>query len=204
MKPLPWRPVIIAGALLLAAACESHVPDPYAGTPVVERDTVWRFPSGATAVTALQQEIQYIGTIPDATNGPYVVASGVECNFCDAALSVVIKSVRDGNPPPTGPAPGWYAYPGDLTDMGGMLVSRSRLFWGRCLPGRAPGLVQFATELDTLGRQARHVVYLTEIRKGRLIDDSLIVRPRAVTDLEPRLSDGQCREIVPRPQGAPP
>lgn len=198
------RPALTAGVLLLTVACETGVPDPYAGTPVVEQDTVWRFPSGATAVTTLQQEIQYIGTIQDERNGPYLVASGVECNFCDAGLSVLMKSVRDGNPPPDGPAPGWYAYPGDVTEMNGGLVFRSRLFWGRCLPERGSGLVQFATEFDTLGRQERHVVYVTEIRDGRLVDDSLMVRPPAVTDLEPRLADARCREIPPRPQAAAP
>lgn len=192
-----------AAALFLAglAACTGRAEDPYAGTPTIEGDTLLRFPSGARYAGGLRNELTYLGRIYDDVGGTFLVMAGIECRDCDGGLTVLIRSVADSGAEPVFPTPGWYAYPGRLVhydDERPML--ESRLFWGRCLPGRGPGLVQFATEFDSVGERSRHVVHLTEIRNGRLVDDSIAVSRPSIATVRPAVAAGACREVPARAQ----
>lgn len=189
--------LLITVTVVALTACRTEAPSRYSGTPVIVNDTLWQFPSGATAATYLRAEFLFIGLLTDTTGHAYLLASGVECTHCDAGLSVLLQAVGDIGTPPATPVPGWYTYPGELLEQTGMPSFRSRLFWGRCLPNRGPGLVQFATEFDSVGQQTRALVRLTEIRDGRLVDDSL---PNAPSIDTTRTADGrrECREIPPQ------
>lgn len=181
-------------------ACRMQEPSRYAGTPVIRDDTLWQFPSGATAATYLRAEFVYIGLLTDSAGNAYVLASGVECSGCDAGLSVLLQAADVVGTPPDAHVPGWYAYPGEIREESGVPSFRSRLFWGRCFPDRGPGLVQFATEFDTLGQPARALVRITEIRGGRLVDDSLAHAPSVDTTRSARGDGSRCQEIPPRVQ----
>lgn len=200
----PVRRVAHAAAALacaaLLAACAAEASDPYAGTPVVEGDSLLRFPSGARVAPGLHAELRYHGRLADAEGGPWLVTSGVQCEGCDAEPSVVLRSVHA----PPGAAweePGWHAHPGRIvaydTDRP---MLESRLFWGRCLPGRPPGVVQFATEFDGTGRPARALVLLSEVRDGRLRADSLVQAPPAPSAVDAAVRAGRCREVAPEEQ----
>lgn len=194
------RRLLRALSLFALGGCGAEAPNPYAGTPMLESDTLWRFPSGATAATYLRAEASYLGLLTDSTGRAFVLASGVECSHCDAGLSVLLQEAGTIGTPPDAPVPGWYVYPGEIREETGVPSFRSRLFWGRCLPGRGPGLVQLATEFDTLGRPARERVRLSEIRARGLVDDS--VAPAAPVDrtLQASVDRGECREIPPKVQ----
>lgn len=194
------RRLVCAVTLSVLLACRTEHPSSFAGTPVLRDDTLWHFPSGATAATYLRAEVEYIGLLTDTTGRAYVLASGVECSHCDANLSVLLQAAGDVATPPDTPVPGWYPYPGELREETGTSRFRSRLFWGRCVRGRGPGVLQFATEFDSLGRQSRAVVRLTEIRDGRLVDDSLAYTPSIDTTVVARADRTACREIPPRVQ----
>ena len=195
--------LIVLGAVL-AAGCRRGDAS-YAGTPSVEGDTLLRFPSGAAYVSGMRSELSYLGQIPDGDRGPFVLVAGVECEGCDAGLSVLLRSVRDpafiSGDTSTERSAGWYAYPGRILhfDDGAPIID-SRLYWGRCLPDRAPGVVQFATDFDSAGRQVRSLVRITEIRRGRLVDDSILQSPPTPSAVQPALRAGTCREVAPREQ----
>lgn len=188
---------LVAGAL---GCCRAEASSPYTGTPVLENDTLWRFPSGATAATWLRAEAAFLGLLTESAGHAFLLASGVECSHCDAGLSVLLQAAGTVGTPPDTSVPGWYAYPGEIREETGLLTFRSRLFWGRCLPERGPGLVQQATEFDTLGRPARSIVRLTEIRGGRLRDDSLAPTAGVDATIQAGVDRGGCREIPPKPQ----
>lgn len=195
MRSVVW----LAVAASVGIACRSPAEERrgYAGVPVVVADTLWRFPSGATVPSPLRTKLEYLGRIDDA-GGPYLVTAGFDCTACDAGPTVLLQTVvheqSDG-----GDVPGWYAYPGKIRSYhNDSIAMATRLFWGRCLPDRGPGLVQFATDHDSIGRPIRELVRLTEIRGGRLRDDSILVSPPTVAVLRPALRERACREIPPR------
>lgn len=187
---------IVAGAL---GGCRIEASSPYAGTPVLENDTLWRFPSGATAATWLRAEARFLGLLTDSAGHAFLLASGVECSGCDAGESVLLQAAGTVGTPPDMPVPGWYPYPGEIHEQTGHRSFSSRLYWGRCLPDRGPGLVQQATEFDTLGLPARSIVRMTEIRGGRLRDDSVPSAPGVDATIQGSVERGDCREIPPKP-----
>lgn len=172
----------------------------FAGVPALVNDTVWRFPSGATVPSRLRAAIEYIGLI-DGEGGPYLLASGVECNYCDADLTVLLQPAADSVAYIERDMPGWYVYPGPIRSAGtDSVMLASRLFWGRCLSGRAPGLLQFATEYDSAGAVQRRIVRMAELRDGRVVEDSIVVSPPDTSDVRGPVDAGTCREIPPREQ----
>ena len=193
--------LVVGLSVMIAAACQRSSDGPYAGTPSVEGDTLLRFPSGEAYVSGLRSSLAYLGRIPDQIRGPYLVVAGVECEDCDATLSVLLRSARDSAFTQGGRHAGWYAYPGriDSYELDGLIMD-SRLFWGRCLPGRGPGLVQFATEFDSTGTQRRKLVRVSEIRGASITDDSIVLSPPAPSAVEPAVRAGTCREVPPREQ----
>lgn len=171
-----------------------------AGVPAIVDDTLWRFPSGATVPSRLRAAITYIGRI-DGDGGPYLLASGVECSHCDAGLTVLLQPARDSVGYLEREVPGWYVYPGPIRDTGtDSVMLASRLFWGHCLPGRAPGILQFATEYDTVGAVKRRIVRLTEVRNGSLAEDSITASPPDTSAVRRPIDAGTCREIPPADQ----
>lgn len=213
------RALVILGMAVLAPACDAATKTEgsgggrqghqqslrendslLAGVPAIVSDTVWRFPSGATVPSRMRAAIEYIGRI-DGEGGPYLLASGVECNYCDANLSVLLQAVSDTSGFLSRDVPGWYVYPGTIRSLGfdGVVDMESRLFWGECRADRGPGLLQIATEYDTPGR-GRRIVRLTEVRSGRLVDDSLGPGGLDTAALRHRVESGRCHEIPPREQ----
>jgi len=169
----------------------------FAGVPVIERDTLWRFPSGALLPTPLRAAVRYLGRL-DAEGGSYVLASGVECQDCDAGVSVFLQSVHEPAARLEQANPGWFSYPGPTRHFETeALMMDSRLFWGRCLPGRAPGLVQFATEYDTAGQRVRDLVRLAEVRGGRLVADSIVGASMRVDAVQAAVAARSCHEVPP-------
>ncbi|MBA3890911.1 MAG: hypothetical protein H0X64_10285 [Gemmatimonadaceae bacterium] len=132
-----------------------------------------------------------------------MVASGVECSGCDASLSVLLQAVGDTVGFLGRDTKGWYVYPGPIrnyeTDS---LLLVSRLFWGECREVGVPGLLQFATEYDSMGARHRDVFRSTEVRDGRLVDDSVMASPPDTLVVRGAVSRGACREIPPREQAA--
>lgn len=200
------RPALAAWGIgaALAAGCAAEPAagraDPYAGAPVVEGDTALRFPSGVRVASGLRARLRYHGRLPDAAGGPWLVVSGVECDECDAGPSVLVRSVRAA-PGAAWEGPGWHAAPGRVISFDTDLpLLESRLFWGRCLPGRPAGVVQFATEFDSTGRATRALVLLSEVRRGRLHEDSIVQAPPAASAVEPAVRAGRCHEVAPEGQ----
>ncbi len=127
--------------------------------------------------------------------------AGVECEGCDAGLSVLLRSVHDPAFDPSERNVGWYAYPGRILHHEDETpILDSRLFWGRCLPGRGPGIVQFVTEFDSAGRRIRHLLRTSEIQRGRLVDDSIVQSPPTPTAVQAAVQARTCREVPPQQQ----
>lgn len=183
------------------AGCTPGAEHTFAGTPVVEGDTMLRFPSGAVHASGIRAALQYLGRLEDVAGGPFLLTTGIECQDCDAGRSVVLRSARDAADRSGVRGPGWYAYPGRITHFDDERpLFDSRLFWGWCLPGRALGVVQFATEFDSLGRRVRDVVFLSEVRAGQVVDDSITTAPPGLGALWPARQAGRCREVKAEPQ----
>ncbi len=190
---------------LMAACADQYGPTPgsaFAGVPSLVDDTVWRFRSGVTVPSRLRTEIEYIGRI-DAEGGPYIVASGIECTGCDATRSVLLQPAVDSIGYLNDDFAGWYVYPGPIRsfEMDPVeTIITSRLFWGACVAGRAPGMLQFISEREMPGAPQRDLVRFTEIRRGRLVDDSTTAPTPDTSDIAGAVRAGRCHEVPPREQ----
>ena len=185
----------IAGA---ASACSPPGRAEFSGQPVVQDDTLLRFPGGGEFASGLYS-VGYVGQLPASTKAPFIVLEGIECTDCDAPSAVLMRSPSDGRIRSFRNLPGWYAYPGrvvDLDDTTKVLVE-SRLFWGECLEGRLAGLVQYATEF-TAGTAAPQLLRTTEIRRDSLVTSEQMARPADLESTLNLVAEGRCREIPPR------
>lgn len=178
----------------------------YDGVPLVIGDTALRFPSGAMFTPGFFG-VEYIGVL-DSENSPFVLVSGFECNDCDANRSVLVRSVK-ADPLPnvySGPIPGHFAYPGRVTHYDtGALLTDTRLFYGRCMQGSGPVIVQFATEWtfaresDTAGVR-EEVVNIAEVAGDSLIARVAFPTRAALETTLALVAARQCHEIIPKPQ----
>lgn len=190
--------VAICTVVLLLACEHAPAPDAYSGTPTVVGDTI-RF-TAADYVSPLVQP-EYIGQLPGTSKAPFLIFSGVECSDCDAGRTVLMHSPSDGVVKISRGLAGWYPYPGAVIDgTSGDTVSNSRLFWGKCLPDRAPGMVEYATQFAS-GKPADSAVVVTEIRDDMLVSDTLHAPQATVEVTVAEMYQGGCQEVPPHERG---
>ena len=173
----------------------------WAGEPtVVPGDTALRFPSGAVFAPGFYM-VRYIGRLPAREKAPFLLMEGVECTDCDAPPSVFLRSPSDGPAKPDTLLKGWFAYPGPIREWESKaLLSDSRLFWGRCLPSGAAGLVQFST--DSAGRSELTRVGVAEVRGDTIVEWRASLAEVPLAGVVARVRAGECREVPSREQDA--
>lgn len=207
----------IAVLLLAAAGCggresmpaagpAAHA-GPYAGVPEVLEDSMLRFPGGATYAPRVYG-LRYVATMRDAGGAPVLLVSGAECNACDAPRLVYLRAPGRPLPPPETDTLGVFAHPGlevDYTD-GETPLTATTLFYGECLDGRGPAVLQFATVYDDSGTPTlppKLTAYLTELARDGLRDSELKPRPDSAAVLT-AVAAGLCREVPGEKQLSPP
>jgi hypothetical protein len=202
MPPLGIRALAV---IVSAVACERATPaGGYAGTPVVVGDTL-RFPDGSRYVSGFSN-VEYIGTIPARTKAPFIIIAGHECSACDAPPSVLMRSPSDGTTRELAGLPGWHAYPGRVIAYNddSAVVSHSRLFWGRCLPERPPGLIEYRSEFPGNGSEPAREVLITEVEGDSLVAWRRVATTRLLATTLVQVQAKECAEVPQRDLPAPP
>jgi hypothetical protein len=153
---------------------------------------VLEWPDGRRFVTTLFG-VRLIGEPPGTTKLPFLVLAGRGCSDCDANESIYIHSPSDGPMKPEARQPRYF-YPGKLSSyLDGILLSESRMFWGRCLSGRPAGVIWYQRENQEDGAW-KASVYFVEIVGDSLQRGFLKPQPTIRTTLD-RVSSGECREL---------
>jgi hypothetical protein len=92
-------------------------------------------------------DLGYIGQLKASTKKPFLILTGVQCDSCDAAVSIYIVSPSDG-PLKTEDKQTRYGLPGRIrtydTDE---FIYEGRAFWGEVMPKRF-GVIWFQKELN--------------------------------------------------------
>jgi hypothetical protein len=190
----------------IATACErSPRAAEYAGVPIVISDSLLRFPSGAEYVSGFRN-VEYIGSIGAQEKSPFIIIAGHECGECDAPPSVLLRSPSDGPVRDFTGLPGWHPYPGRVIAYSedSTIVSFSRLFWGRCLPERPPGLIEYRTEYVRDGGEPQRDVLITEIENDSLLEWRRVATTRLLATTLVQVQARECAEVPPRDIPAPP
>ena len=195
-------------ALLLApaAGCDRmSAASTYVGVPEVIGDTALRWPNGAEYVSGFRG-VEYIGAIPAERKAPFVIVAGHECADCDAPPSVLVRSPSDGPVRTFTGLRGWHPYPGRVIayNEDSVVVSHSRLFWGRCLPERPQGLVEFRTDFARNGGEPERSVLITEIDSDSLVEWRRVATTRLLATTLVQVQSKECAEIPQRDIPAPP
>jgi hypothetical protein len=160
--------------------------------PHVVDGHILEWPDGRRFVTTLVG-VRVIGQLPAATKSPFLVLAGRGCTDCDANVSIYIHSPSDGPMKPEAAQPR-DSYPGKLSSyLDGTLLSESRMFWGRCLSGRAAGVIWYQREKQEDGTW-KPSVYFVEIVGDNLQSGFLNPQPAIRTTLD-RVGSGECREL---------
>ena len=195
-------------ALLLATAigCDRmSAASAYVGVPEVIGDTALHWPNGAEFVSGFRG-VEYIGAIPAERKAPFIIVAGHECADCDAPPSVLVRSPSDGPVRTFTGLRGWHPYPGRVIayNEDSVVVSHSRLFWGRCLPERPQGLVEFRTEFARNGGEPERSVLITEIDADTLVEWRRVATTRLLATTLVQVQSKECTEIPQRDIPAPP
>jgi hypothetical protein len=162
------------------------------GLPRVVSDHILEWPDGRRFITTLFG-VRVVGQLSATTKLPFLILSGRGCTECDADESIYIHSPSDGPMQNEGSQPR-FSYPGRLSSyLDGSLLSRSRMFWGRCLADRGPGIIWFQQEKQQDGTW-KPSVYSAEIIGDNVKSDFQIPPPPIQTTLG-RVKSGACREL---------
>jgi hypothetical protein len=149
------------------------------------------FESGDTLVVPLIH-MEILSTLSAGAGAPWIVASGVECSFCDAPKMVVFLRAARGHADKPLRA---YAFPGEQLQGGadeGPALLRNRMFVGVCA-GRDPGAVIFHEEPDSAGSWTRSV---RMISLSEAFADSAVVWNESIEErVAESVRSGECKEI---------
>ena len=203
-----WRgvaPIALVVAAVSGGCDRLSKASAYAGVPEVIGDTALRFADGSEYVSGFHG-VEYIGTIPAERKAPFIIVSGHECADCDAPPSVLVRSPSDGTVRTFAGLQGWHPYPGRVIayNEDSVVLSHSRLFWGRCLPERPQGLIEYRTDFARNGGEPERAVLITEIESDSLVElrRGATTRLRAATQVQ--VQARECAEIPQRDIPAPP
>jgi hypothetical protein len=192
------RVAILAGLLAAAGCANRRALDEYAGTPTVVNDTVLRFPGGAEFISGLHA-VEYLGRVEGEGGTAFLVVGGVECSYCDAPPSVLVRSPAAGRVRTFRGTPGLFPYPGRIRSWPDttVLVRETRVFWGRCAYEGPPIVVEHST--DYAGNQPmRHTI------SGVILDRDSVRAAVGETHLPQiwevvdRVNARRCHEVPPR------
>lgn len=192
------RSVVVIVIIAMTTGCDAGArATRHRGVPVVVADTLLRYPDGSTLPVGLH-DVAFIGQLPAATAAPFVIVAGRECDHCDAPAFVIVRAPSDGAVPSVHAVPSSHPYPGRTSGVDGSVGSESRLFWGDCLPQRAPAVISFRTDFGVPGEEPLRELRITEVQGDSLIDWRMVpdVRVLAATLLQAR--GPRCAEVVAR------
>lgn len=92
-------------------------------------------------------DLGYIGQLKASKKKPFLILTGVQCDSCDAAVSIYIVNPSDG-PLKTEDKQARYGLPGRVrTYDTNEFIYEGRAFWGEVLPKRF-GVIWFQKELN--------------------------------------------------------
>lgn len=168
----------------------------YVGPPEIVGDTLLRFTGGAEYAPGFRN-ISYIGQIPASTKAPFIIIRGVECAFCDAPPTLLMRSPSDEPVTNLRSEPGWYPYPGRIVAAGDTTVrlSEGRVFWGDCLPGEPAVLLYYNTEFVD-DEPARREVRATFVRGDSLIESDDSIPWTSMEAVSRKVGSGECHEVA--------
>ena len=190
--------------LMPAIGCDAETrATRHRGAPVVIGDTLLRYPDGSTLAMGLRN-VELLGQLPALTAAPFVIVAGRDCTDCDAPAFVIVRAPGDGAVSELHDVRALHPYPGRVTDTDGVVLAQSRLFWGECLPQRAPSVISFRTDFGVPGEEPLRELRITEVQGDSLIDWRTVpeVRMLAAALLQVRVQ--RCTEVAPRESVAQP
>ena len=205
IRSLGNLPLAMALAAIMSGCDRPGKAAGFAGTPVVVGDTLLRFPDGSEYVSGFRN-VEYIGAISGEHKSPFIIIAGHECTECDAPPSVLMRSPADGPVRDFSGLPGWHRYPGRViaVDSDSAVIAHSRLFWGRCLPERPPGLIEYRTEFAVDRTEPQREVLITEIEGDSLLEWRRVATSRLLATTLVQVQAKQCTEVPQRDIPAPP
>ena len=150
------------------------------------------FKNGRTIETRLFN-LEFIGQIPLENKDPYLIFSGVDCNFCDANISIYIHSSSDGDLI-VGAGKNTYGMPGRMYSyMSDSLLYEGRVFYGQVLENRK-GVIWYQNTLMETGKWDK-TVFIAEIINNKKIDQFLSDTSGLFKQTLSMLEKGLCKEI---------
>jgi hypothetical protein len=136
--------------------------------------------------------LDYIGYISVSNKDPYFIFSGVDCDSCDANISIYIYSPSDGELI-VGNGENTYAYPGrEYYFMNDSLIYEARTFFGQVLQNRK-GVIWYQRTLMENGTWKKSI-FLADVSGQTKIDTFLIDNGQFRETLT-MLKKGLCKEI---------
>jgi hypothetical protein len=141
-------------------------------------------------------EMHYIGQLPIHSKAPYLIFSARSCDACDMNTAIYILSPSDGSFKRATQGKR-YDYPGRLLAFGPdkKIVRESRLFIGKCLPGRGPIAVWFIKSKSTAGTWVDSA-YVVEGKGDRLSSGFLRPPLPKLDETSSLVQSGQCHEVA--------
>lgn len=183
-----WLLFVLAIGCPAVARAEEALPRVRGGRTLVWPDGR-QFPTPVFGLTV-------VGQLPAARKSPYLILAGRGCTDCAATASIYIHSPSDG-PMRSDATQPQYPYPGNVADYRDRRpLAETRMFWGPCLPDRAPGVIWYHSDKHTDGTW-RPSVYLVAVAADTLRGEFL--NPPPALDITLGLvRAGQCRELAGR------
>ena len=167
------------------------------GTPVVVDDTMLRYPDNSTLTLGVG-DITFIGQLDAERAAPFVVVAAEGCSVCDSPEAVLLRAPSAGRVA-AGDTRGAHPYPGrTYRSLDGGMRSFTRLFWGRCLPQRPPGVISFRSEFGFPGAEPLREVRITEVHGDSLLDWRMVPEVRVLAAALQQVRARQCTELPSR------
>ena len=167
------------------------------GTPVVVDDTLLRYPDNSTLMLGVG-DISFIGQLDAESAAPFVIVAAAGCDMCDSPDAVLIRAPSAGRVA-AADTRGAHPYPGrSYRPLDGAMRSFTRLFWGRCLPQRPPGVISFRSEFGFAGDEPLREVRITEVHGDSLLDWRMVPEVRVLAATLQQVRAQECTELAPR------
>jgi hypothetical protein len=177
----------LAGTILISISFAAHADEgPY---------TTLNYGADQHFQTSLYKAV-LLGQLPATGKEPYLIFTGRSCIECDENTSVYIHSPSDGSMKGGG-LDHRSAYPDNYYAYEtGRLVSRVRMFIGRCIDPSREAVVWFVHEkLDNGSWLDR--IFLTSVKGGKLDGMEATAPLPRIADAKAAVAKGVCREIPP-------
>lgn len=147
---------------------------------------------------------ELLGEFAASPGDTFLVVAGSECTDCDAQTMVFVRALRAGPIARDSLGTAMFAYPGRVTDLfdSTVVVADTRLYWGACLSGRRPGLVQFVLP-DSATQPGRVTVNVAEAAGG-VVRESQFGWPLDSLFALRRVLRSGCTELAPRDRASEP